>query len=647
LIDYIAYIAVRLLNKIFSLVPVSASLWLGRRIGTAAFLVNKKRRVVAYANLKAAFAKEKSPRELKGITKKVYQNLVQTFVEILNMTKVSRAYNNRYVEVVNMERIRNASKSGRGTILLTGHFGNWELSNLTSAIEGFPILVLAREQKMRRLNELLNRLRELKGCKVVRKGMPTKNLIKALRENRMVGILSDQDAGRDGVFVDFFGRPTSTHAGPMDIARHTDSIILPNFIVRTKGPYHKLYLEEYIDFRDLKGEAPVKAALQKFTSLLEGYVRRYPDQWLWLHKRWKSTPVRTVLVLNDGRSGHLNQSLAVAQALQKARTTQGYTYEDTKIEVVDVKYKNGLARKALTLCASFATWRCHGCMRCMRLCLETKCYDRLMATYSEFIVSCGSSLAPVNIFIAAENNAKNIVIMKPGVPFGLRKFKLVLMPKHDGSLKAKNVVNTTLAPNMIDDSMLKRQSSEIGKITGLSGSNALGVFIGGDNPEFSISRELAESLVDEIARFSSEHDADILVTTSRRTSGAVEGAIKEGLKGNSRLRLLVIANEKNIDRAVGGILGLSKVALVSGESISMVSEAISSGRRVVAFMPEKRVKGITKHEMALKALADEGYLTVSSVDGLYEELVRVWKSGKPPAEVKDREAIFAAVRRLI
>jgi mitochondrial fission protein ELM1 len=214
-------------------------------------------------------------------------------------------------------------------------------------------------------------------------------------------------------------------------------------------------------------------------------------------------------------------------------------------------------------------------------------------------------------------------------------------------MKAKNVVNTTLAPNMIDDSMLKSDSEEIGRMAGLSGSNALGVFIGGDNPEFSISRELAESLVDEIARFSSEHDADILVTTSRRTSGAVEGAIKEGLKGNSRLRLLVIANEKNIDRAVGGILGLSKVALVSGESISMVSEAISSGRRVVAFMPEKRVKGITKHEMALKALADEGYLTVSSVDGLYEELVRVWKSGKPPAEVKDREAIFAAVRRLI
>ncbi|MBI5124167.1 MAG: hypothetical protein HZA72_01975, partial [Candidatus Omnitrophica bacterium] len=218
MIDYIAYIIVRLLNIILRVVPVSVSLWVGRRFGFIAFLINKKRRLVAYANLKAAFAKETSPRELKIITRKVYENLVQTFLEVLNLTKVNRRYVDKYVKVVNMERIRDAAMSGRGTILLTGHFGDWELSSLVSSVEGFPIMVLAREQKMKRLNELLNALRESNGCKVIRKGMSTKFILKALYAKNIVGILSDQDAGRKGVFVDFFNRPTSCHSGPFEIA---------------------------------------------------------------------------------------------------------------------------------------------------------------------------------------------------------------------------------------------------------------------------------------------------------------------------------------------------------------------------------------------------------------------------------------------
>ena len=187
MIDYIAYIVVRALNFILKVVPVNASLWLGRQIGFLAFLFNRKRRLVAYANLKAAFAKEKSPKELKQITKRVYQTMVQTFVEILNLTKINRKYVDSYVEVVNMDRIRAAAKSGRGTILLTGHFGDWELSSLVSSVEGFPIMVLAREQKMKRLNGLLNQLRESNGCKVIGKGISVKNILKALYEQNKIG----------------------------------------------------------------------------------------------------------------------------------------------------------------------------------------------------------------------------------------------------------------------------------------------------------------------------------------------------------------------------------------------------------------------------------------------------------------------------
>jgi len=647
LIDYAAYIAVRVLNIILSVVPISVSLWLGRRLGDLAFFVNKDRRLVAYANLKAAFGAEKSPRELRRITKSVYRNMVQTFVEVLNLTKIDRKYVDRYIEIVNMERIRNAAKSGRGTILLTAHFGDWELSSLVSSVVGFPILVLVREQKMKRLNELLNRLRESNGCKVIRKGMDVKNLLKALHGKNIVGILSDQDAGKSGIFVDFFGRPTSYHSGPFEIARHTDSLILPNLIVRTGGPYHKVYLEEYIDFRDNTGPDAVKENMQKFAKLLETYIRKYPDQWLWLHKRWKSTPVRTVLVLNDGRAGHLNQSMAVARELARARLTQGYNDGDTRITVVDVKYKSKFSRIVLSIGAVFASWRCHGRMGLLKLCLEEESYVTLMKTYSEFVISCGSSLAPVNIFMSKENNAKNIVIMKPGGALRLRRFNLAIIPRHDEPGTAKNVVVTELAPNLIDEGKTRRDSESMKSRAHLDAKDAVGLFVGGDNPEFTLTGDIMNSVIEGVSRFCDHSAVPLLVTTSRRTSTECENILKNRLKNDPRCKFLVIANEKNFDFTVGGILAMSKIAVVSEESISMISEAISAGRKVVVFRLSKKNDAVTKHERALKSLADEGYVTIAESSNLANVLEKAWNDARPVDPPKDMERIYEALRRII
>jgi KDO2-lipid IV(A) lauroyltransferase len=520
LLDYTAYIIVRFLNVLFAFIPISLALWLGRRVGTIAFLINKKRRRIAYANLKAAFAKEKTPRELQLITKKVYQNMAQTFVEILNLTKVSRRYIDRYVRIDRFDRIQDAAKSGRGVILLTAHFGDWELLSLTSALVGFPISVLVREQKMKRLNELLNRLRESKGCRVIRKGMPTKNLLKALYDGQIVGILSDQDAGKEGVFVDFFNRPTSCHAGPMEMAQRTDSLVIPNFIVRKHGPYHTVFLEEPVDFHGAGDD--VKMHIQRFASLLESYVRRYPDQWLWLHKRWKSTPIRTVLVLNDGKAGHLNQSLAVADKIRKARMAQGYGPEDTKIIVKDLRFRNKFARIALSACAALANWRCHGCMRCMKLCLERESYEALMGTYAEFVVSCGSSLAAANVLMAIENNAKNVVVMKPDSLIGADKFALSIIPRHDHPRLGKRILATIVAPNLMDENVLKSDAEKLKAILRSERRPRLGLLIGGDNPEFALTREIGDALVNNVLKICDETGASFLVTTSRRTPPHLE-----------------------------------------------------------------------------------------------------------------------------
>jgi KDO2-lipid IV(A) lauroyltransferase len=647
LIDYIASILTRGLNIIFHFIPIKANLWVGRSIGTIAFAFNKKRRLIAYANLKAAFAKDKSPEELRAITRDVYVNLVQTFSEIASLTKLNKDYVDRYVEVVNMERIEDAAKSGRGTMLLTAHFGDWELSSLVSALKGFPITVLAREQKMKRLNELLNALRESKGCKVVRKGMSTKNILRELYRKNMVGILSDQDAGKKGTFVNFFGRPTSAHIGPFEIAKRTDSIILPNFIVRVNGPFHKLYLEEYIDVRRSEGRGGLIDSLQRYMSLLEKYIRKYPAQWLWLHKRWKSTPKRTVLVLNDGKAGHLNQSLAVARQIERARATQNYGPDDTDIMVVDVRYKSKFYRTLLFFASIFASWRCHGRMGFMKMCLESGSYGKLMKIYAEFIVSCGSSLGPVNIFMSKENNARNVAVMDPVIPFGLNKFSFVIAPRHDKIRERKNVITTTLAPNLVDAELLRSSGEKLKNNVRIEKDKIIGLLIGGDNPEFALSDNLLKRILADLLKICESNDAELLVTTSRRTNKAQESVIKAVLQKNPRCRLLVIANENNPEGTLSGILALSNVVIVSGESISMVSEAVSSGRKAVVFSLEKKKSGITKHERALENLKRDGYVSIARSGELISLVGRALKDSSPAKRVCDTEKIYEAMRTLI
>ena len=646
MIDFVAYVLVRTLNIVLSVLPISFSLWLGRRFGVVAFWVNKKRRLIAYANLKAAFAGEKSPQELRAITKRVYQNMVQTLMEVLNLTRVNKKYVEKYIEIANVERIRDAAQSGRGTILLTAHFGDWELSSLVSSVIGFPITVLVREQKMKRLNELLNRLRESNGCKVIRKGMDVKNLIRALREKNIVGILADQDAGKNGMFVDFFGRPTSSHSGPMEMAKHTDSIVLPVFIARIKGAYHKVYLEDYIDFRGNNSADPVKDSLQRYMSLLEKYIRQYPDQWLWLHKRWKSTPVKTILVLSDGKAGHLNQSLAIAKQIQRVRVEKGYKELDTKIVVVEVKYKSKRSKTLLAIAAKFATWRCHGIMKSMKSCLEKDSYDALMRTYSDFVVSCGSTTAPANVFMAKENNAQNVVIMKPDI-IGLGQFSLAIIPKHDKPPARKNVVTTTLAPNLIDKDSMRNYGEKLNGLVNIEKSIVLGAMFGGDNQEFAMTKDMANKAVSGLIEFCKAYDADLLLTTSRRTPKEVEALIKDRLSRYSFCKLMVIANEKNIEGAPAGILDMCDIVAVSGESVSMVSEAIHSGKKVVVFNLEKKTKTVTKYERVLDSLEREGYINCAHPADLGTRLDKVWRTLRAIKSVDDRDRISEAVKRLL
>jgi KDO2-lipid IV(A) lauroyltransferase len=367
--DYAVYLGARIGISAVSLIPVSAALRIGKIVGLLIYHFHPKRKRIAYANLKAAFGSEKEPVELKRILRDTYKNYGQTITEMLRIPRIDSDYLRERVRVRGIDRIKEAHARGKGVIFFTSHFGNWELSTLKSAQVGFPIHVLARAQRYKKLDGLLNAYREKLGCKVVNRGMSLRAMIRALKDNKIIGILSDQDVGRSGVFIDFFGRPASHAVGAIRLARDTGAAILPSFIVRDGGG-HIIYIEEISDVpRTADRGTDITKGLKRQAGTLESYIRRYPDQWMWVYTRWKSTPLRKVVILSDGKRGHLNQSLAALDVIKRCRRDAGFEDEDTLSEIIDVRFRSRFSKTLLSVLAVFASHIWQGDMRMMRFCL--------------------------------------------------------------------------------------------------------------------------------------------------------------------------------------------------------------------------------------------------------------------------------------
>lgn len=671
--NYIIYFLVNLIAYIFRLFPLYFSLYIGKLFGVLMYIFYNKRRRIAYSNLRAAFSKEYLPKEIKRINKSCFLNLALTIIEILRLPKLNSEYIKKYIQIEGKENIDKALSRGKGVILVTAHFGNWELLALVEAMIGYPMKVLAREQKPPQLNRMLNRYREAKGCKVIPKGIQIREIIHSLKNNQVVGILVDQDAGQNGVYVDFFNRPTSTPRGLISIASKTGASIIPVFIIRKTGSYHKMIMEKPLELEtDVAEESQADSSrklesakkmrfsdgvnLQKFNSVLEKYIEKYPSQWLWLHKRWKSTPLRNILILSDGKSGHLNQSKAVVESISKALENKFGKLAEIRIKIVDVKYKTFIHKLFLNLGAVFIKFSCQGCICCMKFALNKITFTNLIKTYADIIISCGASVTGLNLFMSEENNSKAIVLMNPGKLL-IRKFDLAIIPAHDRVKPGYNTIITQAALNMINEESMQEgiRTLQVAGYTLQDEKLKIGMLIGGDTKKYLLTKELMDTVLKQILKVAEELDANLLVTTSRRTSKEVDNLVKKRLQNEPRCKLLVIANEKNIEEVVPGILGLSDIIVVSGESISMVSEAASSGKRVIVFEPEKKpsrryqVTGIklSKHKRFLQNLDESGYIILISPEKLTTIIKKIWIEKRPIKKLNDREIINKVVGKLI
>lgn len=267
-------------------------MFLAKGIGILLFYVLKKRREIALQNLMIAFQGKIPKIEQVKICKDSFINLSKTVVEFMRFPKLN--YKNIWEEVsiIGKEHLDTAMKSGKGTIVFLPHFGNWELLSLV-----YGVLIpnqakaIAFPLKNKQLNDMIWRYRELFGLELIPRKNAVKESLRALRNNQAVGFFADQNAGEHGVFIDFFGKPASTVKGPVTIALKTESPILFSLDIRNPDGSHNV---EILPPIYTKASGDLESDVKHYTSLLlkhlEHYINQYPDQWLWIHNRWKTQP---------------------------------------------------------------------------------------------------------------------------------------------------------------------------------------------------------------------------------------------------------------------------------------------------------------------------------------------------------------------
>lgn len=270
------------------IIPYPLALALGSLLGWLAFDVLRVRRKVTLINLRNSLGKKKDG--LASIGRKAYQNVGKSMVEYSLLPSLDKEKILSLVEFEGIENFDEALRKGKGAVLVTGHFGSWELMGAALSQKGYPIDFLVGEQHNLLVDNLMNDYRRSMGIGIIKMGAAAKGIIKAVKSSRLVAMLSDQDAGSDGTVVEFFGRPASTPKGPAAFALKMDVPIIMGFIIRENQKKQRIIIEEPIFVEKTPDkEEDIRKLTQAYTRVLEEYIRKYPDHWFWPHRRWKST----------------------------------------------------------------------------------------------------------------------------------------------------------------------------------------------------------------------------------------------------------------------------------------------------------------------------------------------------------------------
>jgi len=271
------------------LLPRRAAILLMRGVGRLIFIFGHRGRQRTLAHLTMAFGREKSAAEIHHLATRVYRHFATALADIMRLPVILRQGVNTLIQAEGMHHLEQALTTGKGVLMITGHFGNWELLGAWMAQNGYPLRVVGTTLENPGLNAIVVEMRNQAGYTNIARGAGTREIIRSLHQGCAIGLLIDQDTRVPGVFVSFFGHPAHTPTGPVLLARKFKIPIIPIFMHLQDDLNYRIECEaplnlEYTDDE----ERDLVVNTQQCSDAYERIIRRFPEQWVWMHQRWKT-----------------------------------------------------------------------------------------------------------------------------------------------------------------------------------------------------------------------------------------------------------------------------------------------------------------------------------------------------------------------
>jgi Kdo2-lipid IVA lauroyltransferase/acyltransferase len=290
--EQIEYVLARVLLAAFGAMPRRTARYAASGVAWLGFHLARRQRAAGLRNLQIAFPNLTNGQRLQ-VLRGCFRNLGRLLVEFSHFPELNKKNISEFVTQDGVENYHEALRRGRGVIFMTAHFGAWELSSFAHSLFGYPMKFVVRPIDNPKVDALITRYRTMGGNVPIQRRSAGRDILKALRDNEAVGILFDQNTtSNEGIFIEFFGIPAATTPAIATFALRTGAAVLPGFLIwEEKLGKHRLRFDppvQLIETGNLENDVAENTKL--FNRILEGYVRKYPDQWLWIHRRWKTRP---------------------------------------------------------------------------------------------------------------------------------------------------------------------------------------------------------------------------------------------------------------------------------------------------------------------------------------------------------------------
>jgi len=288
----LAYLVLRYIIAALDIFTYDFARRVGKLIGRIMYVLDAKHRRIAFKNIQRAEGMPKSGGDVHRLVRRVYEHFAVGAIETLLMPRMmTRGDLDRFAKFEGFHLLDEALAKGRGAIVVLGHLGNWELMGLAVSMRGYDLSSIARPIENPFLDRYVNRLRRSTGQWIIPKHQAVRSMGESLKANKILAILGDQNARKNGIFVPFFGRPAATVKSPALMALKYGAPIYVANVYRSGRHEHRCQMTGPVPIpQGLDRPKAVEQITADVTARLEGFIREHPEQWMWLHARWKTKP---------------------------------------------------------------------------------------------------------------------------------------------------------------------------------------------------------------------------------------------------------------------------------------------------------------------------------------------------------------------